>query len=171
MTVDDHTSIRTHRHGNYGRWAGHRRLLRDRPILTQRSFRPVIMFGLCQSSRHLDPKVYAHIRRQFSVDRVPFSPHCFSFASLAATRGGGRVPSRRSPAHGWAGCPEPTEGRSPGRVPADALLCRSEAKEPYVHPSQAAFGNTRLGSNALFSRSMAKATASTLRPTATIAFL
>jgi hypothetical protein len=59
------------------------------------------------------------------------SVHSASFPSINSVSpdGIGQVPSRGSPAHGWAGCPEPRDGRSPGRVLADAVPSRPEGNE------------------------------------------
>ena len=84
-------------------------------------------------------------------------PHrCFPSIAGHLPYGVGRVLSRRSPAHGGAGCPKPTEGRSPGQVPADAVSCTIEGKQqPHHRLGQIAPLRSLLSSNGVPSRKIA----------------
>ena len=62
-----------------------------------------------------------HRRRAISHRLIPFLAE--------PSPGGRRVRSRRSPAQGGAGCPQPRNGRSPGRVPPDAAHSPAQGNE------------------------------------------
>jgi hypothetical protein len=147
---------------------GHSRFVRGRPILISRP----VTASFHARARPVHPVTLTrgtHVPANPSAAHVPHRG--FPTLKVRPRYGGRRVPSRRSPAHGGAGCPEPTEGRSPGRVPPAAVACLSAGKPRHRPTPQAAGPNTRRASNACPSRSMAYTIISTLRPVATSAFL
>ena len=77
------------------------------------------MFVPPDGLRHLLTPRVGHLRPSDSVHPFPFPRYRRPLATAAAGFCPG-VPARRE-AHGRAGCPEPMEGRSPGRVPAAAV--------------------------------------------------